>query len=157
MPALLTVDDGLGSGARSGLRDERRSNRGYGVHGDPLPQGKLDLPELLESPTDAEWTWARAFIAGRRWREAVTYRNTAPHEYTIREWEPDEESVADFEQFAGFVRRFGRADFFYKVRHLYWSVDEFKYWTMGWPIAETVVINRARLNAPEPWKTKEDQ
>jgi hypothetical protein len=46
------------------------------------------------------------------------------------------------------------ADFFYTVRHIYWAVDGFKYWTMGWPIAETVVINRARVNASEPWKTQ---
>ena len=33
-----------------------------------------------------------------------------------------------------------------------WAIDEFKYWTMGWPVAETTVINRARVDAPEPWK-----
>jgi hypothetical protein len=26
------------------------------------------------------------------------------------------------------------------------------YWTMGWPVEETAVINRARVDAPEPWK-----
>ena len=38
------------------------------------------------------------------------------------------------------------------VRHLYWVIDEFRYWTMGWPVEETIVINRARVDAPEPWK-----
>ncbi len=128
---------------------------GYGVNGDPLHEGKLDLPELLEQPTETEWAWAKAFIGRRRWREAVTYRKTAPHEYTVREWEPAGDAIADFEQYAEFVRRFGYAEFFYKIRLIYWAVDEFKYWTMGWPIAETTVINRARLDAPEPWKTKE--
>jgi hypothetical protein len=125
-----------------------------GVHGDPLADGKLDLQELRESPTEDEWTWARAFIAQRRWQEAVTYRKTAPHEYTIRDWQPDAGAVADFDAFAALIRRCGYADFFYKVRHIYWAVDEFKYWTMGWPIAETVVINRAGVDAPERWKTK---
>ena len=46
------------------------------------------------------------------------------------------------------------ADFYYRVRHLYWAIDEFKYWTMGWPVEETEVINRARVDAPEPWKAK---
>jgi hypothetical protein len=41
---------------------------------------------LLEVPTPEEWTWARDFIAPRRWQEAVTFRATAPHEYTIRQW-----------------------------------------------------------------------
>ena len=50
-------------------------------------------------------------------------------------------------------RRFGYADFYYRVRHLYWAIDEWKYWTMGWPVAETVVVNRARVDAAEPWNT----
>ncbi len=33
-----------------------------------------------------------------------------------------------------------------------WAIDELKYWTMGWPVKETTVINRARVDAPEPWK-----
>jgi hypothetical protein len=122
------------------------------VRGDPLPEGKLDLPELLELPTSDDWIWAREFIAGRRWREAVTYRETAPHEYTVRAWVAGAEANRGFDQFVSLVRRFGYADFFYKVRHLYWAVDEFKYWTMGWPVDETTVINRARVDAPEPWK-----
>lgn len=90
----------------------------YGVYGDPLKPGKLDHPELREVPTGDELAWARAFIAARSWREAVTYRDTAPHEYVVRKRE----------------------------------TDEHKYWTMGWPLEETAVINRARVDAPEPWK-----
>lgn len=125
---------------------------GYGVNGDPLHEGKLDLPELLMVPTPDEWAWARDFIARRKWREAVTYRETAPHEYTIRQWELGGQAKQDFDQFAVYVRRFGCADFFYKIRHIYWAVDEFKYWTMGWPVGQTEVINRAHIDAPEPWK-----
>ncbi len=124
----------------------------FGMNGDPLAEGKLDLPELLEVPTPDEWAWAKGFIARRKWREAVTYRRKAPHEYTVREWEVGEQANQDFDQFAIFVRRFGYADFYFRVRHIYWSIDEFKYWTMGWPIDETTVINRARVDAPEPWK-----
>jgi hypothetical protein len=126
----------------------------YGVHGDPLEEGKLDLPELRETPTPQEWAWARRFLRARRWKDAVTYRKTAPHEYVVRDWERDADGTADFERFVVFIRRFGYADFFYRVRHIYWAVDEHKYWTMGWPIDETTVINRARLDAPEPWKRK---
>ena len=125
---------------------------GYGVNGDPLHEGKLDLPELREAPTAEEWAWARGFVARRTWREAVTYRRTAPHEYTVREWEAGGHANQDFNQFTTYIRRFGYADLFYKVRHIYWAVDEFKYWTMGWPVEETTVINRARVDAPEPWK-----
>ena len=41
---------------------------------------------------------------------------------------------------------------YYRVRHIYWAIDEHKYWTMGWPVEKTTVINRARVDAPEPWK-----
>lgn len=128
---------------------------GRGVNGDPLHEGKLDLPELLEIPTPEELAWAREFISRRRWREAITYRKTAPHEYIVRDWEVGGPAKQDFDQFTTFIRRFGYADFYYKIRHIYWAIDDFKYWTMGWPVKETTVINRARVDAPEPWKTVE--
>lgn len=124
----------------------------FGKNGDPLKEGKLDLPELLQKPTPEECAWAKSFISQRTWREAVTYREIAPHEYIVRTWESDEQGTQDFDRFIEYIRRFGFADFYYKVRHIYWQVDEFKYWTMGWPIEETKVINRAPVDAPEPWK-----
>ncbi len=59
---------------------------GHGVNGDPLHEGKLDLPELLEAPSVEEQAWAADFVAGRRWQEAVTHREKAPHEYSVRQW-----------------------------------------------------------------------
>lgn len=123
----------------------------HGVNGDPLPEGKLDLPELLAQPTAEEWAWARDFIRGRRWEVATTYRERPPHEYTVRDWQRGEGAVADFVRFAAFIRQCGYADYFAKVRNIYWAVDGLKYWTAGWPLAETTVINRAPLDAPEPW------
>ena len=123
-----------------------------GVNGDPLSEGKLDLPELLEVPTADELGWARDFIARRKWREAVTYREKAPHEYALRKLEVDEAGHHEFARFIEAIRRFGYADFYYQVRHIYWAVDEFKYWTMGSPVEKTDLINRARVDAPEPWK-----
>ena len=125
-----------------------------GVNGDPLGEGKLDLPEVLEVPTPEEWVWARDFIARRKWREAVTYREKAPHEYALRKLEVDDQGQRDFDRFVVAIRRFGYADFYYQVRHLYWAVDEFKYWTMGSPVEKTDLVNRARVDAPEPWKNE---
>ncbi len=124
----------------------------HGVNGDPLAAGKLDLPELLEDPAPEEIVWAQDFVARRRWQEAVTYRETAPHEYVVRKWESAEQGQQDFDRFITLIRRFGYADFYYSVRHIYWAIDEHKYWTMGWPVEKTTVINRARVDAPEPWK-----
>ena len=126
-----------------------------GVNGDLLHEGKLDLPEVRELPAAEDLAWAREFISQRRWQEAVSYRDTAPHEYTVREWRRGDAANADFDRFVTLIRRCGYADFYYRIRHIYWAVDEQKYWTMGWPVAETTVINRARLDAPEPWKATE--
>lgn len=124
----------------------------YGKNGDPLREGKLDLPELLEKPAAEERAWAETFITQRTWREAVTYRETAPHQYIVRTGEKGAQGNRDFDRFIACIRRFGFADFYYRVRHIYWEINEFKYWTMGWPVEDTTVINRARVGAPEPWK-----
>ena len=124
----------------------------FGKNGDPLSDGKLDLPELREQPVSEELAWARQFVARRTWRDAVTYRETAPHEYIVRSWEQHDQGDRDFACFVGFIRRFGFADYYYRIRHIYWALGDFKYWTMGWPVEQTTVINRARLDAPEPWK-----
>lgn len=121
-----------------------------GVNGDPLPEGKLDLPEVLAQPTAEEWAWARDFIRGRRWEVATTYSERPPHEYTVRDWQRGPAAMDDFVRFAALIRQCGFADFYEKVRNIYWAVDGLKYWTAGWPLSETTVINRARLDAPEP-------
>lgn len=125
-----------------------------GINGDSLAEGKLDLPELLEVPTIDDWVWARWFIVKRSWREAKTYRETAPHEYFVRDWDKTWAGQQAFEQFVTMIRRFGCAGFYYRVRHLYWTVDEYRYFTMGWPVNETTVINRAREDAPRPWERR---
>ena len=70
-----------------------------------------------------------------------------PHEYTVREWRPELEP--EFEAFATLIRRIGvvkpwpRTSRTPKYHHTYLTIDDFEYWTMGAPIAETTVINRA--------------
>ncbi|MEZ5288040.1 MAG: hypothetical protein R2712_25245 [Vicinamibacterales bacterium] len=104
-----------------------------GVHGDLLHEGKLDLPELREPPSAGDLAFAQQLIATRRGQEAVTYRRTAPHEYTVRKWRPEAADQADFDAFVLLIRRCGYADFYYRIRHIYWTVGEFRYWTMGCP------------------------
>lgn len=93
---------------------------GHGVNGDPLHAGKLDLPKLREPPTAEELEWARGFICRRRWEEAVTYRETAPHECTVRKWQGSDDANAEFDRFVTLVRACGSADFMTSAecRHL---------------------------------------
>lgn len=76
-----------------------------------------------------------------------------PHEYTVRGWRPDLE--ADFLAFVRLIFRDGVVKAWPcdaavpRYRHTYLELDGWEYWTMGEPIDETILINRARLgNVP---------
>lgn len=77
------------------------------------------------------------------WKFAKTYADTFPHEYTIREWRKDLDDK--FEEAARFIRRNGEAERFFSKIHIYYYHKGHKYWTMGAPFNETIVINREVL------------
>ena len=70
-----------------------------------------------------------------------------PHEYTVREWRPELEP--QFFEFVELIRREGVVKPWPREApkpryHLtYLEIDGWEYWTMGAPLAETTVINRA--------------
>jgi len=72
-----------------------------------------------------------------------------PHEYTVRAWRPDLEH--EFSQFVALIRREGvvkpwpRDAAMPRHRLTYLELDGWEYWTMGEPIPETTLINRALL------------
>ena len=82
------------------------------------------------------------------WREAVTYRNTWPHEYVVVKKDGQEELLA------AFCERIGRGEgvdcrFFHQTRR-YLFLDDYKYWIMVECDevdldAGDEVLNRARL------------
>ena len=87
-------------------------------------------------------------IADAPWREAVTYRNTWPHEYVVVKKDGQEELLA------AFCERIGRGEgvecrFFHQTRP-YLFLEDHKYWIMVECddvdlTAEDEVLNRARL------------
>ena len=91
---------------------------------------------------------ARAYVAQVRWQFAKTMSQW-PHEYTVREWRPDLER--EFLAFAVLIRRDGavkpwpRDAATPRYHHTYLELDGWEYWTMGAPIPDTTVINRALL------------
>ena len=90
---------------------------------------------------------ARRYIADVHWRYARTMPQW-PHEYTEREWRPDLER--QFFEFVALIRRDGIVkpwppDVPTRYHHTYLSLDGWEYWTMGAPVPETTVINRASL------------
>jgi len=82
------------------------------------------------------------FIQTSQWRFAKTMPQW-PHEYVVREWRPDKDSV--FERLVMKIRERGYNEKFGKTTYRYLAVDGWKYWTMGESVNETIIINRARV------------
>ena len=96
-----------------------------------------DLPE------DAD-QFIRHFVDNRFWKFAKTYAKSTPHSYTVREWQPDKDD--DFVKAVLIIREYGKVEKFYSKSYIYLYLDGLKYWTMGNPLDDTTVINRADWN-----------
>lgn len=82
-------------------------------------------------------------LINARYRFAKTMPRN-PHEYTMREtWSSREE----FEAAVLFIRSAGLVEYFRGKRYICLYHEGFKYWTMGNPLGQTILINRARVRA----------
>jgi hypothetical protein len=73
------------------------------------------------------------------WRFAKTMPEM-PHWYTLRrEWARDEEFAAAVLA----IRQHGRRGAYRGNRYTYLYLDGMRYWTMGAPVEQTILINRA--------------
>jgi hypothetical protein len=92
---------------------------------------------------------ARTYVAKVRWQFAKTMPRW-PHEYTMRDWRPElEQAFFEFVTLIraeGMVKPWPRASENPRYHHTYLELDGWQYWTMGEPVPETILINRARLD-----------
>ena len=84
----------------------------------------------------------------------------APHWYTLRKtWRDSQEwrrrdSLSDpaeqelFIQCVQFIREHGQREVFWGAPYIKLLCDGFKYWSMGWPLDVTILINRAEHPSP---------
>ncbi len=86
-----------------------------------------------------------AFVAAAPWRFAKTMPHI-PHEYTLRR----QHDPAVFEAAVRFIREHGHRARWGRHTHLYFNLNGKKYWTLGWPVEQTVVLNRAAFDRVEP-------
>ncbi len=78
-------------------------------------------------------------LEGNRYRFAKTMQ-WCPHWYTLREfWR----GPLPFEAVVQFIRDHGYQEQFHSKTFTRYNVGDYKYWTMGAPLAETILINRA--------------
>ena len=90
-----------------------------------------------------EWDKLRSMIARCKWTFAKTMP-FAPHEYIVRGKCPLSEE--EFLYFINMQRNYGKVERWGKYITPYLYIDSYKYWTMGAPVEETTVINRAQVD-----------
>lgn len=62
-----------------------------------------------------------------------------PHYYTLKEtWDSEQ-----FEYVVEKIRELGRTERFFRKTYIYYYSGGYKYWTMGSPVSQTRLINRA--------------
>ena len=82
-----------------------------------------------------------AFINANKWKFAKTMARI-PHEYCLKASCTDQDM---FERFVMHIRRNGHEGKFFKKTFIYFKVGQSQYWTMGSPLHETILINRAKI------------
>lgn len=109
----------------------------------PDPTLRTDgLPRPSQEPPSMDETWLRSFIASAEWVFAKTMPQS-PHWYTLRRTNDEqafEHAVLDIRAY-GYTRRYQGYDY------TSYDIDGYYYWTMGAPLGETILINRARLDS----------
>lgn len=87
----------------------------------------------------------RAFIARSRWVYAKTMPEH-PHEYVTRKASAQLGLEEMFERFVMHIRAHGYRERFGRATYTRLNLDEWKYWTMGAPLAITIILNRAQID-----------
>lgn len=94
------------------------------------------------NPEDA--AFFASFINRHQWTFAKTMPKH-PHWYIVRKnCDP-----AHFERAVRLIREHGEQRRFYRKRLTYLHFDGLDYWTMGAPVEETTIINRAKRGGTE--------
>ncbi len=82
------------------------------------------------------------FLQRAEWHWAKSYAKTAPHWYVVRGEFADDKT---FDDVVLFMRENGVDERFYSKTFTYYYHGGFKYWTMGNPVEQTTIINRAKV------------
>jgi len=86
---------------------------------------------------------AIAFAARQTFRRAKSLTN--PHEYIVRHKVRESEGNDDgFDDLIRHIHRHGvEMAWGGKIWIMWYASDGYHYWTMGWPLKETIIINRS--------------
>ena len=93
--------------------------------------------------TDTDYNRLHEMITRCKWIFAKSMPS-APHEYIVRDKCPLTDD--EFVYFVEMQRQHGVNEKWGKHNNSYLYIDDYKYWTMGAPVEETIVMNRAKVN-----------
>lgn len=89
---------------------------------------------------------AKKFANSHRWKFATTYAKTAPHEYLVKKWLPEEERL-DFERLVQTINKNAVVGYFYGHKNDYLILGDHYYWYMDYPENLAVdLINRTTID-----------
>ena len=82
-----------------------------------------------------------SFIKKNKWVFAKTMPKT-PHEYVNRKILTPVMQT-EFDEFVKYIRQYGERAKYWGKEYVYLHIDGYYYWTMGAPLEETYILNRA--------------
>ena len=87
----------------------------------------------------------RTFINQFEWIFAKTFARICPHEYIVKT-KMDRTFWDTFENVVEHIRTAGFEAKYDARTGMYYILDDYYYWTMGEPISETTILNRAKIS-----------
>lgn len=109
------------------------------------PRVRRVRPPESRIPDDPTLAQIRAHLGEQTWTFAKTMART-PHEYALRaKWVGMD---VDFLTTVEYIRAHGERRAFGGKVYLYFDLDGWTYWTMGFALHITKLINRARIQSP---------
>lgn len=83
----------------------------------------------------------QSWLESASWRFAKTMPRN-PHWYTLRSTWADQRK---FNLAVHAIYHYGSIRYFWRRPYLQLDLGDYTYWAMGWPVKETILINRKRL------------
>ena len=87
--------------------------------------------------------YVKSILENCDWKFAKTMASYNPHSYTLKKtWD----NPVLFENVVFYIQHFGVSELFKYKHYTQLYLGEFKYWTMGEPVKQTILINRKPKN-----------
>tara|TARA_B100000902_G_C27316081_1_gene921388 strand:+ start:1052 stop:1342 length:291 start_codon:yes stop_codon:yes gene_type:complete len=87
--------------------------------------------------------FVKIILENCQWKFAKTMASYNPHNYTLKsKWN----DPVLFENIVNYIQQNGISELFKYKHYTQLYLGEFKYWTMGEPVKQTILINRKPKN-----------